>query len=43
MKIVLKMVPMDSKSPSKIPARQAVKNARGEYDREEEEDRKSFI
>lgn len=43
MGIVLKMVPMDSKPPSKIPARQAVRNGGGEGDRDEDEERKSLV
>ncbi|KAF3592822.1 hypothetical protein DY000_02027107 [Brassica cretica] len=43
MGIVLKMVPMDSKPPSKIPARPAARNAGGEGGREEEEERKSLV
>ncbi|CAN6879297.1 unnamed protein product [Brassica oleracea] len=43
MGIVLKMVPMDSKPPSKIQARPAARNAGGEGGREEEEERKSLV
>ncbi|XP_020873599.1 UDP-galactose/UDP-glucose transporter 2 isoform X2 [Arabidopsis lyrata subsp. lyrata] len=43
MGIVLKMVPMDSKAPTKIPARPAVRIAGGDGDREEEEERKSLV
>ncbi|XP_024004705.1 UDP-galactose/UDP-glucose transporter 2 isoform X1 [Eutrema salsugineum] len=43
MGIVLKMVPMDSKPPTKIPARSAVRIAGGDGDREEEEERKSLV
>ncbi|CAH8360110.1 unnamed protein product [Eruca vesicaria subsp. sativa] len=43
MGIVLKMVPMDSKPPSKIQARQAVRNDGGEGDRGDEEERKSLV
>ncbi|CAH2078204.1 unnamed protein product [Thlaspi arvense] len=37
------MVPIDSKPPSKIPARPAVRIAEGDGDREEEEERKSLV
>jgi adenosine 3'-phospho 5'-phosphosulfate transporter B3 len=43
MGIVLKMVPMDSKAPAKIPARPAVRIAGGDGDREEDEERKSLV
>ncbi|CAE6181635.1 unnamed protein product [Arabidopsis arenosa] len=43
MGIVLKMVPMDSKAPTKIPTRPAVRIAGGDGDREEEEERKSLV
>ncbi|VVB12001.1 unnamed protein product [Arabis nemorensis] len=43
MGIVLRMVPLDSKPPTKIPSRPAVRIAGGEGDREEEEERKSLV
>uniref|UniRef100_A0A1J3H049 UDP-galactose/UDP-glucose transporter 2 n=1 Tax=Noccaea caerulescens TaxID=107243 RepID=A0A1J3H049_NOCCA len=43
MGIVLKMVPMDGKPPSKIPAKPMVRIAGGDGDREEEEERKSLV
>ncbi|KAL1201640.1 UDP-galactose/UDP-glucose transporter 2 [Cardamine amara subsp. amara] len=43
MGIVLKMVPMDSKSPTKTQARPAARIAGGESDREEEEEKKSLV
>ncbi|CAN6986923.1 unnamed protein product [Brassica rapa subsp. trilocularis] len=43
MGIVLKMVPMDSKPPSKIQARPAVRKDGGEGERGDEEERKSLV
>ncbi|CAA7060144.1 unnamed protein product [Microthlaspi erraticum] len=43
MGIVLKMVPMDAKPPSKIPAKPMVRIAGGDGDREEDEERKSLV
>jgi len=43
MGIVLKMVPMDAKPPSKIPAKPMVRIAGGDGDREENEERKSLV
>ncbi|EOA16941.1 hypothetical protein CARUB_v10005164mg [Capsella rubella] len=43
MGIVLKMVPMDGKAPTKIPAKPAVRITGGDGDREEDEERKSLV
>ena len=43
MGIVLKMVPMDSKPPSKIQARPAVRKDGAEGERGDEEERKSLV